>query len=108
MLTADVACILFNTKHMMAAGDRFFLKGNIAVQALQETAAAEAERKANSSKARVELEEQMKEKQILQRQQQVCVAISQLCHAHLCSTGFCCCGSICLCGIFAGNRVLVL
>ena len=42
-----------------------------AVQALQATAAAEAERKANSSKARIELEEQMKERQVLQLQQQV-------------------------------------
>ncbi|KAL0040762.1 hypothetical protein WJX79_004724 [Trebouxia sp. C0005] len=40
------------------------------LQALQATAAAEAERKANSSKARVELEEQMKERQVLQLQQQ--------------------------------------
>lgn len=43
-----------------------------AVQALHATAAAEAERKANSSKARIELEEQMKERQVLQLQQQVC------------------------------------
>lgn len=41
------------------------------VQALQATAAAEAERKANSSRARIELEEQMKERLILQQQQQV-------------------------------------
>lgn len=41
------------------------------VQALQASAAAEAERKANSSKARTELEEQMKERQVLQLQQQV-------------------------------------
>lgn len=40
------------------------------LQALQATAAAQAERKANSSKARVELEEQMKERQVLQLQQQ--------------------------------------
>ena len=43
-----------------------------AVQALQATAAAEAERKANSSKAHFELEEQMKGRQVLQLQQQVC------------------------------------
>ncbi len=41
------------------------------MQALQATAAAEAERKANSSKARLELEEQMKERHVLQLQQQV-------------------------------------
>ena len=46
------------------------------VQALQATAAAEAERKANSSKARVELEEQMKERQVLQLQQQVTFKLS--------------------------------
>lgn len=46
------------------------------VQALQATAAAEAERKANSSKARVELEEQMKERQVLQLQQQVAFKLS--------------------------------
>lgn len=55
------------------------------MQALQATAAAEAERKANSSKARIELEEQMKERQILQQQQQVCDVIQQLCLAHTCS-----------------------
>ena len=58
------------------------------MQALQATAAAEAERKANSSKARIELEEQMKERQILQQQQQVCLAIQQMCHAHPCPTAF--------------------
>ena len=41
------------------------------VQALQASAAAEAERRANSSKARIDLEEQMKERQVLQLQQQV-------------------------------------
>ena len=41
------------------------------MQALQASAAAEAERKANSSKARIELEDQMKERQVLQLQQQV-------------------------------------
>ena len=46
------------------------------VQALQATAAAQAERKANSSKARVELEEQMKERQVLQLQQQVTFELS--------------------------------
>ena len=46
------------------------------MQALQATAAAEAERKANSSKARVELEEQMKERQVLQLQQQVTFKLS--------------------------------
>ena len=46
------------------------------LQALQATAAAEAERKANSSKARVELEEQMKERQVLQLQQQVTFELS--------------------------------
>jgi hypothetical protein len=46
------------------------------LQALQATAAAEAERKANSSKARVELEEQMKERQVLQLQQQVTFKLS--------------------------------
>ena len=58
------------------------------MQALQATAAAEAERKANSSKARIELEEQMKERQILQQQQQVGITIQQLCHAHLLLTVF--------------------
>ena len=41
------------------------------MQAVQATAAAEAARKANSSKARIELEEQMKERQLLMLQQQV-------------------------------------
>ena len=50
----------------------WFLSASDAVQAVQASAAAEAERKANSSKARVELEEQMKERQVLQQQQQVC------------------------------------
>ena len=50
------------------------------MQALQATAAAEAERKANSSKARIELEEQMKERQILQMQQQVSTT-AYCCHA---------------------------
>jgi len=50
--------------------------GKGVVQALQATAAAEAERKANSSKARVELEEQMKERQVLQLQQQVTFKLS--------------------------------
>lgn len=49
------------------------------MQALQATAAAEAERKVNSSKARLELEEQMKERQILQQQQQVGVAMRNSC-----------------------------
>ena len=48
------------------------MKATSTVQALQASAAAEAERKANSSKARIELEEQMKERQVLQLQQQVC------------------------------------
>lgn len=41
------------------------------LQAVQATAVAEATRKANSSKARIELEEQMKERQLLILQQQV-------------------------------------
>ena len=41
------------------------------LQAVEATAAAEAARKANSSKARIELEEQMKERQLLMLQQQV-------------------------------------
>ena len=82
-----------------ATGAGCRLKQNVAVQALQATAAAEAERKANSSKARIELEEQMKERQILQQQQQVCVAMKQLRHVHLCFTVSCFCHSICPCKV---------
>lgn len=46
------------------------------LQANQATAQAEATRKANSSKARVELEEQMKERQQQMLQQQVCTHVS--------------------------------
>lgn len=53
----------------------------VALQAVQATAAAEATRKANSSQARIELEEQMKERQLLILQQQVSRA------AHLGSLG---------------------
>ncbi|KAL3139576.1 hypothetical protein ABBQ38_003895 [Trebouxia sp. C0009 RCD-2024] len=50
--------------------DQQRLQASTCQAALQATAAAEAERKANSSKARIELEEQMKERQVLQLQQQ--------------------------------------